>query len=698
MEEIAKASGAEFVDLFTATQRMYADAEKPLTTNGVHLNEHGDMVVASIAIGSLFGTEAPQPSTLAALRKAVVDKNETWFTRYRATDGYSNFGQRGSLRFQPDNQSNYEVLQRENEILDVMTSNRDKRMWAVAQGKDPGKVDDSNCPPRIAVKTNKPGPNPDGSWPFLSGEEAIKHMKLGPDLQVNLFASEEMFPELVKPVQMSFDTRGRLWVAAWGTYPHFIPGEPANDKLLILEDTDGDGKADKCKTFVADLSNPTGFEFYNGGVIVAQGPDILFLKDTDGDDKADVRERIIHGMDTADTHHTSNSFTFDPGGALYWQEGTFMYTQVETPWGPPVRNANAGVYRYEPRTRKLDVYVTYGFANPHGHVFDRWGQDFVTDGTGAETFWAPTFSGKIYYPDKHPKPPKPYEQRTRPCPATEILSSRHFPEEMQGNLLVPNVIGFQGILQYRFADKDSGFSCKEVEPIVQSDDPNFRPVDVEMGPDGAIYFTDWANPIIGHMQHNLRDPSRDRTHARVYRVTCEGNDLLKPAKIAGEPIEKLLDLLKEPEDRTRYRAKIELSSRNPVDVLSATDKWLAALDKNDKDYEHNVLEALWMNQWCNHVNVDLLKRVLRSPEPRARAAATRVLCDWRDRVPDALALLKAQANDEHPRVRLEAVRACSYFTTYEAAEVALESLNHPQDPFLEFTMNETMKTLEKFQK
>src|SRR5688500_3826281 len=110
------------------------------------------------------------------------------------------------------------------------------------------------------------------------------------------------------------------------------------------------------------------------------------------------------------------------------------------------------------------------------------------------------------------------------------------------------------------------------------------------------------------------------------------------------------------------------------------------------------MECLLVHQWHNRVNADLLKRMLRSPEPRARAAATRVLCDWRDRVPDPLALLKVQATDEHPRVRLEAVRACSYFTTAAAAEVALESLNHPQDPFLEFTLNETIKTLERFQK
>ena len=130
------------------------------------------------------------------------------------------------------------------EVLDVMTANRDKRIWAVAQGKDLV-VDDSNTPPFIPVKTNKPGAGPNGEHIFLSGEEAIGQMTIGKNLKVNLFASEKEFPELAKPVQMSFDARGRLWVACWPTYPHWKPKEEMNDKLLILEDTDGDGKADK---------------------------------------------------------------------------------------------------------------------------------------------------------------------------------------------------------------------------------------------------------------------------------------------------------------------------------------------------------------------------------------------------------------------------------------------------------------------
>src|SRR5207237_7506803 len=190
---------------------------------------------------------------------------------------------------------------------------------------------------------------------------------------------------------------------------------------------------------------------------------------------------------------------------------------------------------------------------------------------------------------------------------------------------------------------------------------------------GSIYFLAWQNPIIGHMQHHLRDPNRDRVHGRIYRITHEGRPLLTPAKIAGEPIEKLLDLLKEPEDRVRYRARIELGGRDTEQVIAATDKWLAALDNSDPKYEHDVLEGLWVHQAHNTVDVDLLKRVLHAHDFHARAAATRVLCYWRDRVPHSLAMLKELAADPSPRVRLEAVRAASFFTTPRAVEVALIS-------------------------
>lgn len=699
MAEVAKESNIKFVDLFHPTLEIYEAEKAPLTINGIHLTTRGNELVSKVMVrGLLPSTEATPVAEerIEAIRKSVVDKNFYWFQRYRTTDGFSIFGGRADLRFVAG-QSNRDVAQREMEVLDVMTANRDPKIWAVAQGRD-YQVEDSNTPPFLPVVSNKPGDGPNGEHLFLSGEEAISKMTPGTGMKVNLFASEEMFPELVNPVQMAWDTKGRLWVAAWQTYPHWKPKEPMDDKLLILEDTDGDGKADKCTTFAGDIHNPTGFEFWNGGVLVAQTPDLLFLKDTDGDDKADVKLRVLSGLDSADTHHASSSFTLDPGGALYFQEGTFHHTQVETPYGPVQRVANGAVFRYDPRRQDFDIYTSYGFANPHGHVFDRWGQDIVHDGTGAVPYHGQVFSSHLEFPNKHGGAPTVYQQRTRPCSGTEILSSSHFPAEMQGDLLVNNVIGFLGILRYKLKDDGASFSADEMEPIVSSTDPNFRPADVEVGPDGAIYFVDWHNPIIGHMQHNLRDPNRDKTHGRVYRVTYEGRPLTAPAKIADEPIAKLLDLLKSPDNRVRYRAKIELSARRTERVIEVLNNWMKSLDPKDAEYEHHMLEALWLHQHHNVFNEELLTRMLSSPDFRARAAATFVLCYWRDRTDKTLELLRKMAADEHPRVRMEAVRAASFLRDPGAIEVVVIAKSRSTDRFLDYVIRETERALQPYWK
>ncbi len=444
MSEVAAAHNVPFVDLFSASQKIYDHTPATLTINGIHLNSEGDKLLAIEIEAALFGR--PAYTTFSKtdavnhdrVHRAVLDKNFHWFHRYRVTDGYSTYGDRAFLKFSEgpggygDGLSNYSVAQRELEMIDVLTSNRDKVIWAAAQGKQI-KADDSNLPDHIPVISNKPGPLPGGKHKFLGGEEAIKHMSVAKNMKVTLFASEEDFKELVNPVQMAFDTKGRLWVAAWRTYPHWKPKEPMDDKLLILEDTDGDGRADKCKTFAGDLHNPTGFEFWNGGVIVAQGPRILFLKDTDGDDKADVREQILSGMDTADTHHTANSFILDPGGALYFQEGTFHHSQIETPWGPPRRVANGAVFRYEPRSQKIDVYVSHGFANPHGHAFDRWGQDIVVDGTGANPYHAALFSGHVNFPQKHARPPQVYRTANAPAAGDRVSFEPALPRRDAGH-------------------------------------------------------------------------------------------------------------------------------------------------------------------------------------------------------------------------------------------------------------------------
>ena len=388
MEEVVKAHpDVTFVNLYEPSLKLYAAQKAPLTIQGIHLNSEGNRRISEVIDRALFGDPPKaQESYLTTLREAVAEKNVLWFQRYRTVNGYSTYGDRAFLTFVRANPrnvnpdvaakvpkedvlpTNYDVLQRELPILDVLTDNRERRIWAIARGtrvpEDP-RSGDGNTPPFIDARTNLPG-----KAPFLDGAEAITRMTIGKGLKVELFASEKEFPELVKPVQIAFDTKGRLWVAAWKNYPQWQPKTPMDDKLIILEDTNGDGKADKRTVFAGDLNNPTGFEFYNGGVFVAQQPNLIFLKDTNGDDRYDVKERILHGFDSADTHHAINSFTFDPGGALYMQEGIFHRTGVESPWGPVTRQADGGVYRFEPRTWRFETYIPMNFPNPHGHVFD----------------------------------------------------------------------------------------------------------------------------------------------------------------------------------------------------------------------------------------------------------------------------------------------------------------------------------------
>jgi len=432
-----------------------------------------------------------------------------------------------------------------------------------------------------------------------------------------------------------------------------------------------------------------------------QAPDLWFVRDTDGDGKADWKERVLMGMDSADSHHTANSIVLDPGGSVYLSDGVFHRTQVETAIGP-VRNVDGAIFRFEPRTYKFERYVPYGFANPHGRVFDYWGTDIITDATGNNSYFGPAFSGHIDYPAKHASMKQFWERPSRPCPGTGVLSSRHFPEEFQENFLNLNVIGFQGIFRVKVSPDGAGIKGETIpEHLVQSDDPNFRPAAVSVAPDGSLYFTDWAKELIGHMQHHIRDPNRDKTHGRIYRMTYEGRPLLKPVKIDGESIGNLLNALKTPETEVRTRAKIELGKHDSAKVIAATKKWAASLDKTDKDYEHQMMEALWVHQWHNVVDEALLKKMLRSPDYNARAAATRVLCYWRDRVKDPLALLEVQVKDESPRVRLEAIRACSFFTTSKAAEVALLALEKEANPdkpdyYIKYCLDETMKQLDKY--
>jgi lysophospholipase L1-like esterase len=676
-----------FVDLFRPGLRLMESSNQPLTINGIHLNSHGDQQIAALLDLALFGPRPADTIDLEKLRAEVNEKNLQHFYDYRAVNGYYIYGDRknafSAVNFPPEFAK-----------LHQMVAKRDRRIWAVAQGQPlPAVIDDSDTGPLPEIASVL-APE---TVQIKSPAESLQTFKVPDGYEINLFASEVEFPDLRNPVAISFDARGRLWVATMGTFPMYLPGKPVDDKVLIFEDTDADGRADRRIVFADGLHVPTGLELGDGGVYVAQQPNLVFLADTDGDDRADVKQIVLGGFDTADSHHSLHALVWDPGGGLHFQEGLFNFTQVESPYGP-VRKHDAGVFRFEPRTGKFAVFTSYPFSNPWGHYIDRWGQDLVADASSGTNHYATALSGDLDYPRQHGVLKSFLTKEWRPTCGCELISSRNFPDEIQGNYLLNNIVGFQGVLHYKMREEGSGFAADPTEPLLQSSDRNFRPVDLEFGPDGALYLADFYNPIVGHMTHSMRDPNRDHIHGRIWRIAYKNRPLVKPAKIDGASIAELLDLLKAYEDRTRYRTRIALGSRDTEQVMAELKRWVAALDPNDADYWHNMLESLWLRQQHDVVDQDLLKLMLRCGEPKARAAATRVLCHWRDRVDTPLELLKVQAGDEHPRVRLEAVRAASFFHGRDIAaalEVATESLLHPQDDYLKYTLDETTQTLDR---
>ena len=688
MAEVAKANGVPFVDLFQPSLELFEKIDHPLSINGIHLTDEGDSLLAPIQFKAVFGKD-PAPAgdpAVAKIRAAVLEKNTEWHHRYRTVDQFNIFGDRGLIAY--EGITNNDILNEELAQRDVKAANRDKLVWAVAKGGE-FKVVDDNLPPISSTP-----PNRKDAVPYNDPEEVIQHLKLPANCKVELVASEKTFPDFVNPVQMSFDTKGRLWIAVWPNYPETSPTTKIFDKLLVIDLDPQTGKAVKMTTFADGLNCPTGFQFYKDGILLMQSPDLWYIRDTDGDGKADKRERLLHSLDAADSHHETNSMCYEPGGAVYLSDGVFLRTNVET-FDGPIRNVDGGIYRYEPVTGKFMRHAPYGFANPHGRVFDYWGNDLITDATGNANYFGPAMSGHLDT-GAHPTMKQFWDRPSRPCPGTALLTSRHFPDDWQGLFLNTNVISVQGIFRAKLTEEGSGIKGETIENLITADiakAPNFRPSGITVAPDGSLYFMDWSQMLIGHLQHHLRDPNRDHQHGRLYRITYEGRPLMVPKKIDGQPIAALLELLKEPENDVRLRAKIELGKHDAKQVTDAVMDWVKLLEPKETTYEHNLLEALWVHQWHNVVNLPLLERVLKSTEPRARAQGVRVLGYWRDRVPGALAMVKAAADDEAPRVRLEAVRVASFFRETAAADAALTILKHPTDYYLDYCFKETMRQL-----
>jgi putative heme-binding domain-containing protein len=531
------------------------------------------------------------------------------------------------------------------------------------------------------------------SIPDPDPEIERKSFQVADGFEVNLFAAD---PMLAKPIQMNWDAAGRLWIASSEVYPQIEPGQTANDKILILEDTDGDGRADKTTVFADGLLIPTGVEPDRVGpngssAFVANSTELLRLTDTDGDGKADESQIILSGFGTEDTHHILHTFRWGHDGMLYFNQSIYIHSHIETPWGVR-RLGGGGIWQFRPESWQLEV-LCRGFVNSWGHHFDDWGQSFATDGAYVEGINY-VFPGSVFVSApgatrilKGLNPGSP-----KHC-GLEVVSGRHLPEEWRGNMLTNDFRGNR-VCRFVISEDGSGYASREQPELIKTSHVAFRPIDIKMGPDGAIYIADWYNPIIQHGEVDFRDPRRDHTHGRIWRVTAKGRPPVARPTLVEASTESLLESLKSPEQWTRHFAKRLLKERGAAEVAPLLATWLSQLDLNDSAAEHHQLEALWTYQSLDVVEPKLLARLLEAKDHRVRAAATRVLAAWQSRIPLSLEQLAKRVGDDHPRVRLEAVRTISNNQEPRAPEIAIQAVDRPMDQFLNFALWQTMRDLE----
>jgi hypothetical protein len=708
MEDIADKSRLRFVNIFEPSLKgMQTANTPPWTINGIHLNDYGNWQTSKLLVEAMEWLEtekAPEkvhPRRLKALRRAVYEKNQSFLHAWRPPNMEYLYGTRNQL-------PGAEGMPAEQDQWTDIMEQHDRRIWRMEKPA-PLSIWSVYHPPSNTWKTTPDyhgirhpelgkvtpmgGDLHEGQGDMLTPVEAMEQFRLPPGYTINAFATEQSH-RIANPVAMEFDSEGRLWVANSPTWPHPIPGTPPDDSVIILEDTDGDGTADQQTVFLDQLNMIHGIALGHGGVYISQTPNLIHARDTTGDGHADTVQTILHGFGGEDVEHSINNFQWGPDGALYFMEGIFFHSQIETPYGPE-RVKDGGVFRYEPRTHRMNVHVSYAFWNPWGLSFTKWGDGIILDASSHDYFGLDLLSSRFHYPKE-----KRNKHRTLsfapdglgPAAGIQLLESTHFPEAAQGRFVANQLSGgFRGIVWYDMTEEGSAYAVKRVAPdLLVSEDPFFRPLALKIGPDGALYVADFYSALIENTSQPKRRLGRDHRHGRIWRIRSGERPLSIPPAFKKMDTDGLLSLLNSPESRNRHWARRRLQEKTPAEVTPSLDRWTASLKQATSANERLLLETLWVYQGLGVLEVDLLNHLLESSEWRARAGAVRVLRFWNHAVPGALELLRLRVEDEHPRVRLQALLACSEFKSLEARNVALKVTRHSMDQGIQHVLEETM--------
>ena len=684
IQKIAAQRGAVFVDLYAPLK----DQEERLTNDGIHLHESGLRTVARVIARNLV--PKVDPSNRDILKQAIVQKNQLWFDCWRPANWSFAYGDRVNQRYGKGG-GNLPSLQGAFEDQLEYVELADKRIHRIARGE-------------IYKSLNLPKITPTHSeGKALNPEEQLKTFTVANPFEVNLFASEA--DGVINPTQISWDEKGRLYVACSPGYPQSLASSEPQDYILICEDTDKDGRADRSWKFVEGLTMVQGVEPGDGGVYVCDFDRLLHFRDTDGDGKADEKRVIFSGFGVGDTHQLINSICHGPDGSLWFSQGLHAMSRVETPWGI-ARLDRAAIWRLHPKSMRLQGFFGGGMAgaNCWGVAFDDYGQVFHKSGDRPQGYWSvpgmvrgadPSGSGSDTEASvSYRNSPEQYHSvgplfNTSPkTTSLDIIGTKALPDDIQGCALLGGYFG-SVVELHRFEDAASGFKTTQLPRLLKSSNNTFRPVDVSVGPDGAMYLADWYNPIIGHYQASYADPKRDKSHGRIWRISSKNHKPVKQPNLAGMSENDLLAQLSSPERWTRYQAKRLLFERPREKVLAAADTLVSRIKS-----EQQLLEICGVYEAHEAPRDELLNRLLSSSDHRVRAYGARVAGMWSDRLPHSRGKLMKAAKDAHPRVRLEAVVAASYLPDPKAVAVAVGALDQPLDGFLNYAIRLSARSMQ----
>jgi len=513
--------------------------------------------------------------------------------------------------------------------------------------------------------------------PALLPAEAIAKMKVPPGFQVELVASE---PEIVNPVAMTIDERGRFWITESLEYPRKSPGA-GRDRVKILEDTDGNGKADKFTVFADGLNIPSGIAVGGGGVWIANSPDILFLKDTDGDGKADTREVVLTGFGREDTHELPNSLTWGPDGYLYGWNGVFNPARID--YRGKHYEFTCAVFRIHPRTRDFEVFCE-GTSNPWGITWDKEGSAFAS-ACVIDHLWHLTESG-YYHRQGGPYPPFTWKlesivdhkhQKAAYCGIT-YFDSDAYPEKYRERLFMGNIHG-NGINVDRLDRKGATYRGTTEPDFLQANDAWFMPVVQKVGPDGSLYILDWYDRYHCYQDAN-RDPNGiDRLKGRLYRVRYKDTPRAPRFDLAGETDDQLIARLASPNIYYRETAQRLLRERNPAASSTTTAK--LALWKNDDLPRKTRLAAVWALIGMTDLRPQTLDQLMVHQDPTFRAWGVRAAGNVRV-FPTEMGLRKlildrvtSLATDPSPDVRVQVAIASRKLEGMDALPILYEILD-----------------------